>query len=189
MPLICAGAPVSSPRVNLWSSASGGALSPARPQCYPAGSPINHHVAEPPHGRLADRDKAGRPRTTGATSQRVGRGRAPTTTSTTSTAPPEDLTELDCKIRTNRCCLPAMDRPARRSCLCGRAAATFLAAAVVEEEHSEGVLLLLVRGESLPGAQGTLGLSDSGSWRCLRIVQRDLRRVRAWRVLPSCWAV
>ena len=24
--------------------------------------PINHHVAKPPHDRLADRDKAGRPR-------------------------------------------------------------------------------------------------------------------------------
>jgi transposase len=34
-----------------------------RPHCFPQrGHPINHHVADPPHGRVEDRDKAGRPR-------------------------------------------------------------------------------------------------------------------------------
>jgi len=34
-----------------------------RPQCLPQRDhPINHHVADPPHGRVVDRDTAGRPR-------------------------------------------------------------------------------------------------------------------------------
>src|SRR5207253_5334443 len=34
-----------------------------RSQCLPQRDhPINHHVADPPHDRVADRDKAGRPR-------------------------------------------------------------------------------------------------------------------------------
>jgi transposase len=55
-------APRPAPRMLLPPPPGGRPPKTERPQRLPRDHPINHHVTDPPHGAVADRDKPGRPR-------------------------------------------------------------------------------------------------------------------------------